>query len=126
MLNLNKVRALALAVMMIASQARAEVSFIDLLKSLTPGKNNIVAEIPEMNQLMQSKDIQEAQGLLQNKLIQPNLERSSVADSNQVWNLIKQRNLTLVIVPGVLGEFIDTRAMEEVFARKSAARAQIP
>ncbi|MGZ3691172.1 MAG: hypothetical protein ACXVAX_06700, partial [Pseudobdellovibrio sp.] len=39
-------------------------------------------------------------------------------------NLIRQRNLTLVIVPGVLGEFIDTRAFEEVFARPSAARAQ--
>ncbi|MGZ3692347.1 MAG: hypothetical protein ACXVAX_12645, partial [Pseudobdellovibrio sp.] len=84
MVNFNKVRVLALAVMMIASQARAEVSFIDILKSLTPNKNNIVAEIPEVDQLIQSKSIQEAQSLLQNKLISPDLERSSVANPNQV------------------------------------------
>ncbi len=124
MLNFNKVRGLALAVMMVASTARAEVSFVDILKSLTPNKNNIVAEVPEATQLMQSRNILEAQNLLKNKMLEQNTERSSALNANQIRDLIQQRNLTLVIVPGVLGEFIDTRAFEEVFSRNSAARTQ--
>lgn len=122
MFNLNKVCTLALAVLMVSTQAQAEVSFVDILKSLTPNKKNVVAEVPELSQLNQAKSVLEAQKVLQNKLLQPEMQTNSLLNANQIKDLISQRTLTLVIVPGVLGEFIDTRAFEEVFKRTSAAK----
>ena len=126
MIKVNKVRLLLLSIILLAAKARAEIPFGDLLKAMTADKKNIVAEIPEINALLKVKTIQEAQSLLQQKTLQADnmIERRSSVNSNQVLDLVKQRNLTIIIVPGVLGEFIETRAMEEVFARPSAFKTQ--
>ena len=123
MVKVNKIRLIVFVILFTAFKARAEVSFIDILKTLTAGKTNIVAEIPSLEQLNQAKTMNEAQGIIKNQSLQ-NTEKSSDLNMQQIGALIRNRTLTVLIVPGVLGEFIDTRAFEEVFARNSTAKQQ--
>jgi dienelactone hydrolase len=122
MFRLSRIGALALAILM-SFQAHAEISYVDMLKSLTPGKKNIVSEIPDINSLLQIKSIAEAQSVLQNKMLDTD-GRSGSLTPTQVYSLVRQKTLTIVVVPGVLGEFIDIRAFEEVFSRDSFAKRQ--
>jgi hypothetical protein len=123
MVKINKFRLLVFILLFTALKARAEVSFVDILKTLTEGKSNIVTEIPVVDQLLQAKSIAEAQQALKNQTLK-NTEKSSDITTQQVGDLIRSRTLTVLIVPGVLGEFIDTRAFEEVFARNSTAKKE--
>lgn len=123
MVKINKFRLLVFILLFTAIKARAEVSFVDILKTLTAGKNNIVAEVPAAEQLMQVTTMKEAQELLKNQTLQ-NTEKTSDITMQQIGELVRGRTLTMLIVPGVLGEFIDTRAFEEVFARNSTAKKE--
>jgi len=116
------VRAFAL-VLLVAFQAKAEISYVDILRSITPGKKNIVAEIPDINQMLQLTSIPQAQALLQNQMLEASPKAGSLT-VQQVNGLVRKKLLTIVVVPGVLGEFIDVRAFEEVFARNSSAKRQ--
>lgn len=101
------------------------MTYPDILRALTAGKSNIVMDVPEIANLMQAKDIESARAILENKsLTDYNSAEESQADSSEILDMVKKRTLTLVIVPGVLGEFIDTRAFEEIFARQSSFRTQ--
>ena len=109
---------------LLAFKARAEVSYPELLKSLTSNKKNIVSEIPELKLLNNSDSLEKAREILL-KISYYNLSNApSNVNQNQVLSLAKQRQITFVIVPGVLGEFIETRAFEELFARNSAFKIQ--
>lgn len=112
------------AASVLSVSAFAEISFPEILRSLTPNKKNIVTEIPELSALTKAQNIQQAQLILNNKSIVggQSIENAGLTPA-QIGNLIRQRDLTFVIVPGVLGEFIDTRAFEEVFARNSSFKS---
>lgn len=116
------IRALALVLLM-SVQAQAEISYVDILKSLTPGKKNIVSEIPDISQMLQLTSIPQAQNLLQNQMLESEVKPGSLTPQ-QVNALVRKKTLTIVVVPGVLGEFIDVRAFEEVFAKNSFAKRQ--
>ncbi|MCC2680117.1 MAG: hypothetical protein K0R29_2693 [Pseudobdellovibrio sp.] len=118
----GNVRAFALVLLM-AFQAQAEISYVDILRSITPGKKNIVSEIPDINQMLQFTSIPQAQNLLQNQMLEASPKAGSLT-TQQVAALVRKKVLTIVVVPGVLGEFIDVRAFEEVFARNSSAKRQ--
>lgn len=124
MIKINKVRLAFLLLFLIAYNARAEVSYPELLRSLTLNKNNIVSEIPELKLLNNSDSLEKAREVLLNATYYNLLNPPSNVNQNQVFNLAKQRQITFVIVPGVLGEFIETRAFEELFARNSAFKMQ--
>lgn len=123
MVKINKFRLLVLVLLFTALKARAEVSFVDILKTLTADKTNIVTEVPALDQLMQAKTISEAQEALKNQRLQ-NTEKKVDLSTQQIGALVRNRTLTLLVVPGVLGEFIDTRAFEEVFSRNSTAKKE--
>lgn len=108
-----------------AANAHAEIGYPDILKSLTANKKNVVSEVPETNALNRADNLEQAR-LILNKLSYANLNNTESAslNQNQIFNLIKQRQITFVVVPGVLGEFIDTRAFEEIFSRNSSFKQQ--
>lgn len=110
----------------LTSYAQAQVSYIDILKSLTPGKKNIVTEIPDLASLQNAPNLNTARMILNNKLYsdQPQTESAANISSPQILDLAKKRTITFVVVPGVLGEFIDIRAFEEIFSRNSAYKNQ--
>ncbi len=126
MIKVNKLRMLAVLLILAGTRAQAEMTFPDILRSLTAGKSNIVTEVPELDRLLHAKDLESARLILQNKSLTDysSNEKTSVINTSKIADLIRKRNLTFVIVPGVLGEFIDTRAFEEVFARSSSFRTQ--
>lgn len=115
--------------LLFSSSALANVSYMDILKSLTPGKANIVTAIPELAALQQASSIAQAQQLLADKSIlrdSPAAAEVAAVSEAQVQDLMKRRSLTFVVVPGVLGEFIDIRAFEEIFARDSSYKREWP
>lgn len=125
MIKINKIRLAILVLVLFAVKAKADSSFTDILKSLTLDKKNIVSEIPELRSLMAADTLEKARQLLsQSSYSHLAIDNSGSLDQNQIINLIRQRQITFVIVPGVLGEFIDTRAFEEVFAKESSFKTQ--
>ena len=124
MFNSNKFRFAAVILVFVAVKAKAE-SFPDILRALTAGKSNIVMEVPEINSLMQAKDMNSARAILQNKSLLSYLNPAhNEVPMGNIAGLLRKRTLTIVVVPGVLGEFIDTRAFEEIFARNSSYRRE--
>lgn len=125
MIKINKVRLTLLVLALFAVKANAEISYTELLKSLTANKKNIVSEIPEIKSLISADNLEQARKILSRTSYSGimNADVSSL-NQNQVLNLVKQRQMTFVIVPGVLGEFIDTRAFEEIFVRNSSFKQQ--
>ena len=124
MIKINKVRLAFLILLLIAFNARAEVTYTELLKSLTLNKKNIVSEIPELKLLNNSDSLEKAREILLKTSYYNLLNTPSTVNQNQVVSLVKQRQITFVVVPGVLGEFIETRAFEELFARNSTFKMQ--
>ena len=121
MIKINRVRALFFLVLVAALSARAETGFVDLLKSLTSDKQNVVTEVPFLNDLMSADDVNSAQKIMVERKPVLEIQQARATVSNdQIGELLRRKNTTIIIVPGVLGEFIDTRAFEEVFARPSA------
>lgn len=105
---------------MMAVKAYGEVSYVELLKASTASKNNIVSEIPEIGALNAATTMEQARMIMAGKsYAHIRSTEKSVVNINDVIGLASKRQLTFVIVPGVLGEFIDTRAFEEVFSRDS-------
>lgn len=125
MIKINKFRLILLIVMFLAIRANAEIGYTELLKALTADKKNIVSDIPELKLLNNASDLEKAREIL-SKLSFSSMPKAAESNlnQNQVLNLAKLRQLTFVIVPGVLGEFIETRAFEEVFARNSVFKRQ--
>lgn len=122
MIKINKFNLVLWAVILTAINVRAEESFVNILKSLTADRENIVSEIPDIDKLQAADSVQKAGLILQGKTfvdVKAKQKKASVLDKNQLSNLIRKRQLTFVIVPGVLGEFIDTRAFEEIFSKNS-------
>lgn len=105
----------------LAVTSHSETSFPEILKSLTSDHKNIVTDIPELTALNQTESIEQARALLANKTISDavSIMNSAAFDQKQILNLIREKQITFVIVPGVLGEFINTRAFEEIFSRAS-------
>lgn len=124
MIKINKVRLAFLILLLIAFNARAEISYPELLRSLTLNKKNIVSEIPELKLLNNSDTLEKAREILLKASYYDLLNTPANVNQNQVLSLVKQRQITFVIVPGVLGEFIETRAFEELFARNSTFKMQ--
>jgi hypothetical protein len=120
MVNLNQFRTVFLFIMVASISAQAEIRFVDLLKSLNPDKQNVVTELPYSNDLMSAQDIKSAEKIMIEKQPVFDMNKSKGKVSNfQIASLLKRKNTTIVIVPGVLGEFIDGRAFEEIFSRPS-------
>lgn len=124
MIKINRVRLAVLILLLVAFKARAEVSYPEMLRSLTLNKKNIVSEIPQFKLLNNADSLEEAREVLLKSSYYDLLNTPSNVNQNQILSLAKQRQITFVIVPGVLGEFIDTRAFEELFARNSAFKLQ--
>lgn len=125
MMKFNKLRLFAFIIILVSARAHAEMAFTDILRSLTAGKKNIITEVPEINKLLQAKDLESARSILQNKsLVDYAKFKTSDISRTEIGKLIRKKVLTVVIVPGVLGEFIETRAFEEVFARPSSFKTQ--
>jgi hypothetical protein len=110
----------------LAFKAHAETSYIDMLKSLTPDKKNVVSAIPEIEALSKATSIEGARQALNHKLFETSVTEAApnLLPESAVMDLIKKRQVTFVIVPGVLGEFIDSRAFEEVFSKNSSFKSE--
>ncbi len=108
-------------------KAQAGFKFSDLMKSLNNQTENIVTEVPNVAQFMTVETLHQAEEISrqQSYAKMSALKQISTAiDLNSINSLIQKRETTIVIVPGLLGEFIETRAFEEVFARNSAYKTQ--
>ncbi len=104
--------------------ALSKASFPSILQRLTPEKNYITASVPQLAQLNAAPSLEAAAQIVRDMVYsQIALQPKSQAlpqDAVVFDALIKKRQLTFVIVPGLLGEFIQTRAFEEVFSRPSS------
>lgn len=106
-------------------KAQASFDFSDLMKSLNGQKENVVAEVPDLNQFLKVRNLQEAEAISRQQTYPKMIAQqkiSSLIEPSAVIKLVEKRNTTIVIVPGLLGEFIDTRAFEEVFSRNSTSK----
>lgn len=126
MIKLNKTRMIFFILAMIAVKAYGQVPYSEMLKAITQDKSNIVSEIPEITALNKAQTMEQARLVLAGKsyLNIKNTEKTSGVSGNDLQSLVSNRQITFVIVPGVLGEFIDTRAFEELFARDSIYKRQ--
>ncbi len=124
MVGLKTLRILAVVVALMAVKANAE-TFPEILRALTAGKKNVVMDVPELQSLMRAGSMESARAILQNKaLADYKDEKQPEIDITDIVDLLRKRTLTIVIVPGVLGEFIDTRAFEEIFAKDSSFKRE--
>jgi hypothetical protein len=109
----------------ISLNASAQVRFADMMMSLSGNKKLVVAEVPDRAALNQVKTLDEASALGRSqtykKMLETETNQKSI-DINQIMQLVQKKKTTIVIVPGLFGEFIETRAFEEVFARKSSEK----
>lgn len=113
--------------MTLSLNAEAAYKFSDFMRSLTIAKENVVTEVPDINSFYRVKSLQEAAQISQKQTYPQMLSQEvkpSVLNENLIQGLIQKKLITVVIVPGLLGEFIDTRAFEEVFARSSTFKNQ--
>ena len=109
--------------MCLALNAKADSSFPDILKSLTNHRHHVVSSIPMVDELTKAKSLSEAQNVLKGLTyvdIYKNTTMGSPLSQDEILKLIKKRQITFVIVPGLFGEFIQNRAFEEIFARDSS------
>jgi hypothetical protein len=108
--------------------ARADYKFADFMKSLTSGKENVVTEIPDIEALSKAANFAEAQAISRGqtypKMLLLESKTSAELSLDSIQELIAKKLTTIVIVPGLLGEFIETRAFEEVFERNSTFKTQ--
>lgn len=111
------------------------LSYVSILKNLTADKENIVTEVPEIEVLNKAENLRQAQLILKDisytqAAQSPNgLDAQGVSWDNNLPSMVtslvkKQRQLTFVIIPGLLGEFIETRTFEEIFARDSSFKRE--
>lgn len=110
-----------------AVNANAQIRFADMMMTLSGQKKLVVAEIPDRSALNQVKTLDEAAALGRLQTYQKMLATDSnqkIVNVSQIKQLAKKRKMTIVIVPGLFGEFIETRAFEEVFARNSTEKTK--
>ncbi len=108
--------------MALSFNAQASYKFTDLVRSLTVDKEDVVSEVPDISLFHQAKSIEEASAISAAQTYKAMAEhemRPTVISESIIKALVAKKQLTVVIVPGLLGEFIDTRAFEEVFQRNS-------
>lgn len=110
----------------------AKESFVQILKSITNNQAHVVEVIPAATSYLNVSQLAEAQKITSQQLIpslysKQNLEielaQATFAKVNsleKVKNLMRKKMMTIVIVPGLFAEFIDTRAFEEIFSRESS------
>lgn len=121
-----------------ALNAKATSSYPEILKSLTSNKKYVVSSIPSVDLLMSAGTLEYAGQLIKDSsyenIVGSTQAVSSSTPANQADNqeqipeevlkLIKKNKITFVIVPGLLGEFIETRAFEEIFSKDSSYRKE--
>lgn len=101
-------------------------NFLEILESLNASKNFLSAPVPDEKALNTTKSLQEANniGRKQNyEMLVRQVTSQPQLSLQAIEALISKRLRTVVIVPGLLGEFIETRAFEEIFSRESSAKA---
>jgi len=108
--------------------AKAEMRFADMMMTLSGQKEFVVAEVPDRAALLNVKTMEEASSIGRSqtyaKMLSHDAMQRSSADLNQIMQLVQKKKTTIVIVPGLFGEFIETRAFEEVFARNSSEKTK--
>lgn len=125
--TLKQIRLIGLFLVSVYASALSanELSYIDILKSLTPDQNHIVTQIPELAALQQARTAEEARRALENRYILREAEAAQAGvGADRIQALVKRKPITFVVVPGVLGEFIDGRAFEEIFSGYSSFKTQ--
>ncbi len=111
----------------ISLNASAQVRFADIMMTLSGQKKLVVAEVPDRAALNQVKTLEEASALGRIQTYKKMLDSESnqkAVDMNSIMQLVQKKKTTIVIVPGLFGEFIETRAFEEVFARNSTEKTK--
>lgn len=111
----------------VSLNASAQVRFADMMMSLSGNKKLVVAEVPDRAALNQVQTLEEASALGRSQTYKKMLDTEAnqkPVDINQIMQLVQKRKTTIVIVPGLFGEFIETRAFEEVFSRNSSEKAK--
>src|SRR5437868_3085572 len=96
--------------MTLSLNAEAAYKFSDFMRSLTVEKENVVTEVPDINRFYSAKSLQEAVQISLNQTYPQMLAQEvkpSVLNENLIQGLIQKKLITVVIVPGLLGEFID-------------------
>lgn len=112
--------------MLIGFSVQAEESFVDILNTLNAQGLSVASEVPYKQDLLIAKDLQIAESILA-KANYSDLRSQQIAPKlmlSDIEKLIQKKKVTFVIVPGVLGEFIDNRAFEELFTSSAGAQEQ--
>lgn len=124
------------ALVLQANAVQAHESFISLLKSITSNQSHVVTTVPNDEQYMSVSDFESAHRLAQQQTFPRlfsteslSLESSQVSSVSpaaiqHVQDLMRKKMTTVVIVPGLLAEFIDTRAFEDIFSKDSFYKRQ--
>jgi len=119
-----------------AHVAQAHESFVALLKSITSNQPHVVTMVPNDEKYMSAPDFESAHRLAQQQTFPQlfsteslSLESSQVSSISPsaiqyVQDLMRKKMTTIVIVPGLLAEFIDTRAFEDIFSKDSFYKKQ--
>lgn len=114
-----------LVVALLASQsfAQSKLSFAAILQNLS-AKSNVSAELPNADRLYAAKTIDEAGQIVKSMdysaIATQKKSVISATESAGYESILRRKQLTLVIVPGLLGEFIDTRAFEDLFSKETS------
>lgn len=124
----SKILLQIVVLLVVTVNAQAEMRFADMMMTLSGQKEFVVAEVPDRAALLNVKTMEEASSIgraqTYAKMLSHDAMQRSSAELNQIMQLAQKKKTTIVIVPGLFGEFIETRAFEEVFARNSSEKTK--
>lgn len=123
MRKINIISNLVVALLASQSFAQSKLSFAAILQNLS-AKSNVSAELPNADRLYAAKTIDEAGQIVKSMdysaIATQKKSTISATESAGYSSILRKKQLTLVIVPGLLGEFIDIRAFEDLFSKDSS------
>jgi pimeloyl-ACP methyl ester carboxylesterase len=110
------------------AEAQVHYKYTDLLKSLTQDNRNVVTEIPDLNLFYSAKTIQDisAIGKKQNyaRMISLQKHLPQFIETSVIKKLIQKKVMTIVIVPGLLTEFVTLGSFDDIFKRDSSSKRE--
>jgi hypothetical protein len=113
--------------------AQAHLKFTDMVSSLNGNKAHVTADLPDGAALVNADTYEQAESIARTQSYEKMLAEDSArtpVDVAQILELAKKKKLTIVVLPGLTGEFNQAddqkreRSFEEIFSASSTEKTK--
>lgn len=127
MQNFNKIlKSTVVLCVLLAGQVKADeqkLSFTSILNTLSRS-SNVTAEIPKLDLLNAATTEKQAGSIVKSiqysELVKQDHKMVSADKASQFETIMGSKPLTIIVVPGLLAEFIETKAFEDLFSKNTS------